>query len=55
MGLRRCSLTYTGAIASHLAVGNMNLGELVFLCIATGLTAASWALRPPSRRDLGVS
>jgi uncharacterized membrane protein YphA (DoxX/SURF4 family) len=40
---------YTGAAASHLAVGDgvvMLVGPIVF----TGLVAASWALRPSSRR-----
>jgi uncharacterized membrane protein YphA (DoxX/SURF4 family) len=42
--------TYTGAAASHLAVGDgaSALGPTVFAIIAL----ASWALRPPSRRDL---
>jgi DoxX-like family len=42
--------TYTGAAASHLAVGDgaSALGPTVFAVIAL----ASWALRPPSRRDL---
>jgi hypothetical protein len=45
--------TYTGAVASHLAVGgDVAVGELAFLVVMTGLTAASWALRPPSRRTL---
>jgi len=43
---------YTGAIASHLAAGEADPGTLVFLIALTGLTAASWALRPPARRDL---
>lgn len=44
--------TYTGAIASHLAVGNHPVGELTFLALMIGVTAVSWALRPPARRDL---
>jgi hypothetical protein len=43
--------TYTGAMASHLAVGDGPLslaGPLFFLV----LVAASWALRPADRRDL---
>jgi uncharacterized membrane protein YphA (DoxX/SURF4 family) len=43
--------TYTGAVASNLAAGNADAGELGFLVVMTGVTAASWALRPPSRRD----
>jgi hypothetical protein len=42
--------TYTGAAASHLAVGDpaFALGPMGFTAIAL----ASWALRPPVRRDL---
>lgn len=42
--------TYTGAAASHLAVGDaaFALGPMGFAAIAL----ASWALRPPARRDL---
>lgn len=39
---------YTGAIASHLAVGDRT-PTLVYLVVQLGLLAASWALRPPSR------
>jgi hypothetical protein len=42
---------YTWAAASHLA-GKADPGTLVFLLAPTGLTAASWALRPRARRDL---
>jgi len=41
--------TYTGAIVSHLTTG-YNVGEVAVLAVMTGLTAASWALRPASRR-----
>src|ERR1039457_5530809 len=41
--------TYTGAIVSHLATG-YDVGEVGLLAVLPGLTAASWALRPPSRR-----
>jgi len=44
--------TYTGAIASHLTTG-YDLGEVGLLAVLTGLTAASWALRPASRRIPG--
>jgi hypothetical protein len=40
---------YTGAAASHLAVGDhavMLIGSVVFAC----LVVISWALRPPTRR-----
>jgi hypothetical protein len=42
--------TYTGAAASHLAVGDGAgaLGPSIFAVIAL----VSWALRPPARRDL---
>lgn len=39
----------TGAIVSHLWVGYGD-GEVAFLTILLVLTAASWALRPPTRR-----
>jgi uncharacterized membrane protein YphA (DoxX/SURF4 family) len=42
---------YTGAVASHIAVGDGPakwVGPLIYAAI----TFASWALRPPSRRDL---
>ena len=41
---------YTGAAASHLAVGDcalMLIAPILFLC----LTSASWALRPPGHRE----
>jgi uncharacterized membrane protein YphA (DoxX/SURF4 family) len=47
-------LIYTGAIASRLAVGD-GAETLVAPIIFTGLTAASWALRPSDRRDLAPS
>ncbi|HJZ55737.1 MAG TPA: DoxX family protein [Gemmataceae bacterium] len=40
--------TYTGAVASHLAVGD-GAGTLVAPVLFTGLVAASWVLRPSSR------
>ena len=42
---------YTGAIASRLAVGDPAV-TLAGPVILTSLTVASWALRPPTRRDL---
>jgi hypothetical protein len=39
----------TGAAASHLAVGDSAI-ELIAPIVLTGLTFASWALRPPARR-----
>ncbi len=41
----------TGAAASHLANGD-DPTKLVFPILLTGVAFASWALRPPSRRDL---
>jgi uncharacterized membrane protein len=43
-------LTYVGAAASHLTVGD-GVGAVAPLCFA-GLSVASWALRQPSRREL---
>jgi len=40
---------YTGAAVSHLVVGD-GAGAVVGPMIFIGLTIASWALRPPSRR-----
>jgi uncharacterized membrane protein YphA (DoxX/SURF4 family) len=42
--------TYTGAAASHVAVGDGAgaLGPIIF----AGIALASWALRPSARRDL---
>ncbi len=42
---------YTGAIASRLAVDDPVV-TLVGPVVLTVLTVASWALRPPTRRDL---
>jgi uncharacterized membrane protein YphA (DoxX/SURF4 family) len=42
---------FTGAVASRLAVGD-RVDTLVAPIIFTGLVVASWALRPPARRDL---
>jgi uncharacterized membrane protein YphA (DoxX/SURF4 family) len=41
----------TGAIASHLALGFIEAGALAYPIVMTGVTAVSWALRPPSRRN----
>jgi uncharacterized membrane protein len=45
---------YTGAAASHLAVGD-GAGALVAPILFTGLTVASWAWRPAARRDSGTA
>jgi uncharacterized membrane protein len=44
-------INYTGAAASHIWTGD-GVGKLVGPTVFLGLTAASWALRPPTRRDL---
>src|SRR5262245_20133907 len=40
---------YTGAAASHLAAGD-GASTLIAPVVFMGLTLASWALRPPSRK-----
>jgi hypothetical protein len=45
--------TFTGALVSHLAVGDA-AGTLVPPSICTGLVVASWILRPSDRRDLAA-
>jgi len=45
---------YTGAVASHLAVGD-GAESVAYPIIMTGLVVASWALRPSARRDLARS
>jgi uncharacterized membrane protein YphA (DoxX/SURF4 family) len=42
---------FTGALASNVAAGVFDAGPLIYLCTMMGVTAASWALRPPSRRN----
>ena len=46
---------FTCAIASHLAARLIEVGALVYLTAMLGITAASWALRPPSRRNFPAS
>jgi uncharacterized membrane protein YphA (DoxX/SURF4 family) len=46
--------TYTGAVVSHFAVGD-GVSTVVGPIIFTGLAFASWALRPPARRDVARS
>jgi uncharacterized membrane protein YphA (DoxX/SURF4 family) len=41
----------TGAIASHLASGFIEVGVMAYLIVMTGVTGVSWALRPLSRRN----
>jgi hypothetical protein len=44
-------INYTGAAASHIWTGD-GAGRLVGPAVFLGLTAASWALRPPERREI---
>ena len=41
----------TGALASHIASRVIDSGTLVYLIVMMAVTAASWAFRPPSRRN----
>ena len=42
----------TGALVSHVAsVGDIEAGTMSYLVVMIGVTAASWSLRPPSRRN----
>lgn len=41
----------TGALASNLVSRVTDAGPLVYLVLMMGVTAASWALRPASRRN----
>ena len=45
----------TGALASHVASGDIEVGPMVYLVVMLGVTAASWSLRPPSRRNFPPS
>lgn len=45
----------TGAVASNIVCGVRDAGTLVNLALLIGMAAASWALRPPSRRILPAS
>jgi uncharacterized membrane protein YphA (DoxX/SURF4 family) len=42
---------FTGALASHVASGDIEAGTMSYLVVMIGVTAASWSLRPPSRRN----
>ena len=46
-------INYTGAVASHLAVGD-GASALVGPVVFTAFMVASWALRPPARRLAGL-
>lgn len=45
----------TGALASNLASGVTDAGTMVYLVLMIGVTAASWILRPASRRHFPPS
>ena len=45
----------TGALASHVASGDIEPGPMAYLVVMLGATAASWSLRPPSRRNFRLS
>ena len=40
----------TGAVASLFASGVISVSAMAYPILMTGVTVASWALRPPSRR-----
>ena len=40
----------TGAVASLFASGLINVGAMAYPILMIGVSVASWALRPPSRR-----
>lgn len=42
----------TGAVASLVAAGFVDARSLTYPITMTGITVASWALRPPSRRTV---
>jgi len=44
----------TGALVSHAAV-DIEPGPMSYLVVMVGITATSWSLRPPSRRNFSVS
>lgn len=45
----------TGALVSHVASGDIEFGPMSYLVVMVGITATSWSLRPPSRRNFPVS
>jgi len=45
----------TGALASNLASGVTDTGTIAYLLLMMAVTAASWALRPPSRRNFSIN
>jgi uncharacterized membrane protein YphA (DoxX/SURF4 family) len=45
----------TGALASNVVSGVTDTGTLAYLVLMMGVTAASWGLRPASRRNFPPS
>jgi uncharacterized membrane protein YphA (DoxX/SURF4 family) len=45
---------FTGALASHVAAHDIETGTMVYLLLMTGVTAASWSLRPSARRNFPI-
>jgi len=45
----------TGALVSHVASGDIEPGPMSYLVVMVGITATSWSLRPPSRRNFPFS
>ena len=45
----------TGALVSHVASGDIEPDPMSYLVVMVGITATSWSLRPPSRRNFPVS
>ena len=45
----------TGALASNIASGVTDTGTIAYLLLMMAVTAASWALRPPSRRNFSLN
>ena len=45
----------TGALVSHVASVDIEVGPMVYLVVMTGVTAASWSLRPAYRRNFTLS
>jgi hypothetical protein len=52
--MRALLFNLTGALASNLVSGVHDATTVVYLVGMMGVTAVSWALRPPSRRNFAV-
>lgn len=44
----------TGALVSHIASRDIEPGPMSYLVMMVAITATSWSLRPPSRRNFPV-